>query len=137
MSASASRTWPGRRLGLPEEGPRSIGRFGRRLGAIAIDWAISYALAWAIFHTPDFGVPGWTILTTFAVITILFELFFLGSPGHLVLRMRVVPVRGGRLAPWQPLVRTLLVCLVIPAVIPDADQRGLHDRAAGTILVRV
>jgi len=137
VSASASRTWPGRRLGLPEEGPRSIGRFGRRLGAIAIDWAISYGLAWLIFHQRDLTVSSWWVLGVFAVVTIVFELFFLGSPGHLLLRMRVVPVTGGRLAPWQPLVRTLLVCIVIPALIPDGDQRGLHDRAAGTILVRV
>jgi uncharacterized RDD family membrane protein YckC len=137
VTASADRSWPGKRLGLPEEGPRSIGRFGRRLGAIAIDWAISYAIAWGFFHKPDLSVPGWIILTVFAVLTILFELFFLGSPGHLFLRMRVVPVRGGRLAPWQPIVRTLLLCLVIPAIIPDADQRGLHDRAAGSLLVRV
>jgi hypothetical protein len=34
-------------------------------------------------------------------------------------------------------VRTLLVCLFVPAVIWDADQRGLHDRVAGTLLVRV
>jgi uncharacterized RDD family membrane protein YckC len=137
VTAPASRTWPGRRLGLPEEGPRSIARFGRRLGAIAIDWAISYALAWAIFHKPDLTVPGWIILCVFAVLTILFELFFLGSPGHLILRTRVLPVKGGRLAPWQPVIRTVLLCVVIPALITDEDQRGLHDRAAGTILVRV
>lgn len=137
MSASSGRTWPGRGLGLPEEGPRSIARVGRRIGALAIDWAISYAIAWLAFHQKDLRVDGLIVLAVFAVLTILFELFFLGSPGHLILRMRVVPVRGGRLAPWQPIVRTLLVCLVIPAVIPDADQRGLHDRAAGTILVRV
>ena len=29
-----------------------------------------------------------------------------------------------------------LLCLVIPAVVFDPDQRGLHDRAAETILVR-
>ena len=29
-----------------------------------------------------------------------------------------------------------LLALVIPAVIWDADQRGLHDKAAGTVLVR-
>ena len=137
MPASDSRTWPGRRLGLPEEGPRSIARLGRRIGGLAIDWAISYGLAWLIFHGRDLTVSSWFVLAAFAVITIVFELFLLGSPGHLLLRMRVVPVRGGRLAPWQPIVRTLLVCIVIPALIPDQDQRGLHDRAAGTILVRV
>jgi hypothetical protein len=26
--------------------------------------------------------------------------------------------------------------IVIPAVIWDADQRGLHDKAAGTVLIR-
>jgi uncharacterized RDD family membrane protein YckC len=137
VSAPADRSWPGRDLGLPEDGPRSIARIGRRIGAIAIDWAISYALAWAAFHQRDLRVDGLYVLAVFAVLTILFELFFLGSPGHLVLRMRVVPLRGGRLSPWQPLVRTLLLCLVIPAILPDADQRGLHDRAAATILVRV
>jgi uncharacterized RDD family membrane protein YckC len=137
VSAPADRSWPGRDLGLPEDGPRSIARIGRRIGAIAIDWAISYALAWAAFHQRDLRVDGLYVLAVFAVLTILFELFFLGSPGHLVLPMRVVPLRGGRLSPWQPLVRTLLLCLVIPAILPDADQRGLHDRAAATILVRV
>jgi uncharacterized RDD family membrane protein YckC len=137
VSPTAARTWPGKSLGLPEEGPRSIARVGRRLGGVAIDWAISYAIAWGAFRQPDLRVDGWIVLAVFAVLTILFELFFLGTPGHLILRMRVVPVRGGRLSPWQPLVRTLLLCLVIPAVIPDADQRGLHDRAAATILVRV
>jgi hypothetical protein len=33
-------------------------------------------------------------------------------------------------------VRTVLLCLLIPAFITDRDQRGLHDRAAGTVLVR-
>jgi hypothetical protein len=34
-------------------------------------------------------------------------------------------------------VRTVLLCLAIPAFIWDRDQRGLHDRVAGTMLVRV
>ena len=29
-----------------------------------------------------------------------------------------------------------LLCLLIPAVIWDADQRGLHDRYAGTLVAR-
>jgi uncharacterized RDD family membrane protein YckC len=33
-------------------------------------------------------------------------------------------------------VRIGLILLVIPAVIWDADNRGLHDKAAKTILVR-
>jgi hypothetical protein len=50
--------------------------------------------------------------------------------------MRVVPVAGGYLGPWRPFARTALLCLVIPAVIWDTDQRGMHDRLVGTVLVR-
>ena len=32
--------------------------------------------------------------------------------------------------------RTLLLCLVVPAAIWDGDGRGLHDKAAGTAVVR-
>lgn len=34
------------------------------------------------------------------------------------------------------MVRTALVCLVIPAVVWDRDTRGLHDRAMSTVCVR-
>jgi hypothetical protein len=51
--------------------------------------------------------------------------------------MRVVPLVPGRLGLWRPVVRTVLLCLAIPPLIFDRDQRGLHDRLAGTMLVRV
>jgi uncharacterized RDD family membrane protein YckC len=37
---------------------------------------------------------------------------------------------------WS-LVRTLLLVLVIPALVWDRDYRGLHDRAAGTVVINV
>lgn len=124
--------WPGRRLGLPETGPRSIARVGRRLVALAIDWALAVVVSIAFFDYEAFAT-----LAVFAVAQIVFLLTVNGSVGHLLLRMRVVPVTGGYLGLWRPFVRTILLCLVIPAVIWDADQRGLHDKAAGTMLVRV
>mgnify|MGYP007095266205 CR=1 FL=1 len=38
---------------------------------------------------------------------------------------------GGWVGLWRPIVRTALLCLVIPAVIWDADQRGLHGGLGG------
>ncbi len=38
--------------------------------------------------------------------------------------------------PWV-VVRTLLLVLVVPAVIYDRDRRGLHDKAAGSVVVRL
>ena len=125
--------WPGKRLGLPEAGPRSIGRFGRRLGALAIDWGIAYLLAYAFFR-PDNN--GFAILLIFGVLQVVFLLVVNGSVGHLIFGLRVVPVVPGYLGVWRPFVRTLLLMVFIPAVIYDRDQRGLHDRWAGTVLVR-
>jgi uncharacterized RDD family membrane protein YckC len=53
-----------------------------------------------------------------------------------VLGMRVRPLGGGYVSLWRPAVRTLLICLVLPAVVWNADQRGLHDVFSGTVLVR-
>jgi uncharacterized RDD family membrane protein YckC len=131
-AAEGPQAWPGRRLGLPEHGPRSVARLGRRVGAIAIDWALAYVVAFAFF-----GGEGIAITIVFVVVQILFLMTLGGTIGHLALRMRVVPMAGGYLGLWRPIVRTVLVALVIPAVVFDLDQRGLHDRIAGTILVRV
>lgn len=137
VSGPGEQRWPGERLGLPESGPRSIGRPGRRIGAILIDWAIAYGLSLAFFSTGPWQTNGFVTLGLFAGIQLLFLLVVNGSIGHLIFGMRVVPTVPGRLAAWQPLVRTALVCLFVPAVVWDADQRGLHDRVAGTLLVRV
>jgi uncharacterized RDD family membrane protein YckC len=72
----------------------------------------------------------------FAVVQILFIPTIGGSPGHRILGMRVVQVNGAWVGLWRPVVRTVLLALVIPAVIWDPDQRGLHDKAAGTALIR-
>ena len=137
MSEPEQPTWPGRRLGLPENGPRSVARLGRRVMALVIDWAIATLLSFAFFRVGEWQTNGWITLALFAAESFVFLLLLNGSVGHLLLGMRVVPVRGGYLGAWRPAVRTVLLCVAIPAVIWDHDQRGLHDRAAGTVLVRV
>lgn len=133
MSNTTSRqqNWPGRRLGLPESGPRSIARPGRRFAAIALDWASAVLVSVLFFDYAPLAT-----LAVFALLQTVLLVTANGSLGHLALGMRVVPLVGGYLGVWRPLVRTLLLCLVIPAVIWDLDQRGMHDRLVGTILVR-
>lgn len=132
-AAFHSADWPGKHLGLPESGPRSIARPGRRILALAIDWGISYLVSFAFFRPDTFG---FATLTIFVVSQIVFVLLLNGSVGHLITGLRVVPLRGGYLGLWRPLVRPLLIAVVLPAVIWDRDQRGMHDRAIGTMLVR-
>ncbi|MFI6598902.1 hypothetical protein ACIBHX_21810 [Nonomuraea sp. NPDC050536] len=43
--------------------------------------------------------------------------------------------RAPRLLPV--LVRTVLLCLAIPALISDRDHRGVHDRVSNTMVVRI
>ena len=132
--SSASPTppqWPGQRLGLPETGPRSIARLGRRLGAISIDWAIAVGISLAFF---DYNALA--IQLIFLGMQILFTVAINASAGHLLLGMRLQRIEGGRLGLVKPIIRAVLLSLVVPAMIWDADQRGLHDRAVGTLLLR-
>ena len=108
-----------------------MARLGRRIAAIAIDWATAVILSVAFF-----SYDPWATLIIFAVAQVVLLLTANGSIGHLLLGMRVVPVKAGYLGVWRPFARTILLCLVIPAVIWDRDQRGMHDRLIGTVLVR-
>lgn len=123
--------WPGRGLGLPEAGPRSIARLGRRVVAILIDWGIATGAGWLFLGGDGFG-----ILAIFAALQVVFIATLSGSIGHLVLGLRVVPLNPRWIGIVRPAARTVLLCLLIPAVIWDRDQRGLHDVLAGTVLVR-
>lgn len=122
--------WPGKVFGLPESGPRSVPSIFRRIAALAIDWAIAVAVSVVFF---DYAALA--IAAAFTVMHMIFGLVFAGSPGHLLTRMRIAPVKGGALGVVAPLVRPLLLILVIPALIMDRDQRGVHERIVGTILV--
>lgn len=137
MTDAAPQRWPGERLGLPETGRRSIARLPRRIVGIVVDWALATLLSLAFFSTGEWQTDGFVTLAIFAALQIVFLLVVNGSIGHLIVGIRLVPIRGGRLAFWQPFVRTALLCLGIPALLWDADQRGLHDRAAATLLVNI
>ncbi len=124
--------YPGERLGLPETGPGSIARAGRRLAAIVIDWGIALLIS-------NFAFEGdsWATLAVFAAEQILLVGTLGYSIGHRIAGIHVVRLGGGTPGPLAGLVRSLLLCLVIPAVIFDPDQRGLHDKAMNTVLIRM
>jgi uncharacterized RDD family membrane protein YckC len=131
-AASPAGRWPGDRLGRPETGVGSVARPGRRIAAISIDFAICFAVYLAFFYGNSFAS-----LLIFVIEQVVFLIPFSGSPGHLILGMRVVTLKNTWAGWWRPILRTVLLALFIPAVIWDADQRGLHDVFSGTVLVRV
>jgi len=105
--------------------------------AIAVDWLLATAISVAFFSPGGWSDSNaFATLAVFAVAQIVFLVILNGSVGHLLLGLRLVPIERGYLGVWRPIVRTVLLCAVIPAVIFNTDQRGLHDLAVGTVLVR-
>lgn len=128
---------PGARLGLPTEGPGSIARFGRRLVAILVDWLVANLVAGLLLgFTYASGAGSWKPLTVLFVEYLLLVSTTGSTIGQRLVGLHLERLGGGRATIVQVLVRTVLLCLAIPALIWDRDGRGLHDRAASTVLVR-
>ncbi len=129
----------GERLGLPEYGIGSVAGFGRRAVALFIDWIASALVAQLIFPQWAYGSEqhGFVTLGVFFVMKSLFTMFGGASFGQRIMGVRVVALGRGYVNPFRALLRTFLICLVIPAVIWDRDGRSLHDKAAGTVVVNV
>jgi uncharacterized RDD family membrane protein YckC len=128
----------GSSLGLPESGPGSVASLGIRVAAYLVD-SVSSALIAALF-VPDLYDGRRGILT---LVVFVLQYLLLGSLTGQTLGMRLLGLRMMRLtardAPptFTPMaIRSALLVLLIPAVVFDRDGRGLHDKAAGTVVVR-
>ncbi len=129
--------YPGQRLGLPQQGPGSVARFGRRLGAVAIDWIGCQLIAYGLITGGNLAAAGNWTLGLFVALTILTVGTVGFTPGKRILGLRVVSESGGRLGIARVVLRTVLLALVVPALIWDRDGRGLHDRLARAVQVRI
>ncbi len=143
-------------LGLPGSGAGSLATLSRRVPALVVDWALCLAISAGFF-----GADPMATLGVFAAENVLLVGALGSTIGHrlLGLQVRPAPAAGGVPTPraagrageagrsaavpdvvapglLRAAVRTVLLCLVIPAVVWDAEGRSLHDRAAGTVLVR-
>jgi uncharacterized RDD family membrane protein YckC len=127
--------YPGGRLGRPADGPRSLAAFGRRLIGLAVDWVISLVIAAAFLRGAHLGQ--FAPLAVLLVMNVLLVGTLGSTIGHRLLGMRVETVAGAAPGLGRAALRSVLLCLAIPPLVWDADQRGLHDRFAGTLVARV
>lgn len=127
----------GKRLGLPEEGPGAIASLGRRFGALFVDWALCLLIAYGLFARGDQQAAGNWALGIFAVLSVLTVGTVGCTPGKRILGIRVVGEGGGRLGFGRVIIRSVLLCLAIPALVWDRDGRGLHDRLSRAVQVRI
>lgn len=128
--------YAGQGLGLPETGPGSVASQVRRLGALVIDWLICTLIVAAFIRPARADVEYWTLLI-FVVQDIVLTGFTGFTVGKRLLGIRVVRSDGKMIGPLWSVVRTLMLLLILPPLVINADIRGLHDRAANTVVVRL
>jgi len=150
-------------LGLPRSGPGSRAPLGRRIGALAVDWLLCLAVSAGFFDSDPMATLGIFALENVLLVgtagyTVGHRLLGLRVRTHVPPGPAVAGAGAGRTrtaspvttgpgtavppdaallpGPLRAAVRTVLLCLVIPAVVWDDQGRSLHDRAAGTVIVR-
>lgn len=122
--------YPGERLGRPRTGPGSVAGFGWRLLAFLLDTLMVAAICWGLLGGPTWVTP------VFALEVFILTALGGASAGQRLVGLRVVRLDGRPLGVLGAFVRTLLLCLLVPALVWDRDGRGLHDKAVGSLLVR-
>jgi RDD family len=124
-------SYPGQQFGLPEAGPGSVASISRRVLALFIDWLLSMVIAYWLTHSQF-----WTIVV-FAVEVFLLTALGGITAGKRVMGIRVIRIDGGPVWFGRSAVRTLLLLTVVLPLLTDYNRRGIHDRAAGTVVVRI
>ena len=128
----AGGRWPGDLLGLPEHGPTSMATAARRAVALVIDWFLALGISWLAFDADAIAT-----LLVFAAMHVLGLTLLATTVGKAVCRIQVVRVGGRPAGLPRILLRTALLCLVLPAVVVGPDGRGMHDKLADTVEIRM
>jgi len=123
----------------------SVAPMGKRLLALIIDWLLCALIASSVTGHALFGGVGdkhyfaaqYATLGLFVLEVYLLTAVSGLTVGKRLLRMRAISTDGGAPGFKWAAVRTLLLLFVVPACLTDRDLRGMHDRAANTIVVRM
>ena len=105
---------------------------GRRFLALLIDWLMCLLIS----GLAGFGPRSISTLAIFFIEVSILTTLQQASAGQRILRLRVVDFTNYGIVPAKKIfIRTLLICLVLPAVF-TRDGRGLHDWVANSVVVR-
>lgn len=105
----------------------------RRFGALLIDWILCLLLA-GFYADPK--IVAWPPVVLLIVEYAIFLGFFAQTPGMRVMKLRCVDVSdGGSIGVLRGALRGFLLALLIPGLIMDDKRRGLHDKAARSVIV--
>jgi len=116
-----------------------VAGWGSRFVALCVDWLASLLVAMFLTGGAAMSSRGWETwmpMLVFLVEASVLTALLGGSFGQLLLRVAVVRLDGRPVTVLGALLRTALICLVIPPLVYNSDRRGLHDLVAGTLTVR-
>jgi len=133
--------WRGRRLGLPPEGLGSVATTGSRVAAFIVDLLAGGLIGGLVNVFVADPTPLQRTLAgngAFALQVLLLTALTGQSLGMKLVGIRVVRVSSPSGAPGflPSAVRLALLLLLVPALVFDRDGRGLHDKAAGTVVLK-
>lgn len=77
----------------------------------------------------------WTILGVFFLHKSVFTALAGSSPGQLLARIGVTRIDGQPIGWGRAVLRTAMICMVVPALVVGAERRGLNDLVLGTVVV--
>ncbi|MFC6152228.1 RDD family protein [Nocardioides yefusunii] len=111
--------------------------WGRRAGALVIDWLASNLVLMLFLGSDAWG--GFGAMGVFVLESAILMALAGGSFGQLVTGLRVVRWDGVAkpVDLLRALARQVLIILVIPPLIFRPDGRGLHDLAMKTATVKM
>jgi uncharacterized RDD family membrane protein YckC len=108
---------------------------GRRVIALVIDWTMSRLIASLIGPYLSIQTDFNTLIIFYLEVTLL-TILFQASAGQRIMAVKVVSYPEQLRVPAKKIaLRTLLICMVVPAVFTK-DGRSLHDFLTNTQTVR-
>lgn len=115
-------------------GTQQTAGFGARFLALLIDWLLCLMLAALVARSPATRV--WAVYPFLIFEYGIFVGLYTQTPGMWLAKVRCVATSdSGPIGVLRAVLRTVLMCLVVPVLIMDSYGRGLHDKAAGSIML--
>lgn len=110
----------------------------RRISALLIDWLACQLVVYAFIgsHSRDAGAAFYP-LVVFCLESALGTALAGASFGQLLTRIRVLRTNGRPVSLLMALLRSVMICLVIPPLVFKPDGRGLHDLATDSAAYRI
>ena len=116
--------------------PAEPAALSRRFLALMIDWVLCLLIG--AFIGRLMGSQPWQAPVVLVAEYTVFLGVFAQTPGMYVVKLTCVALStGGPIGIPRAFVRAVLLALLVPALILDKAQRGLHDRAVGSIVVKI